>query len=121
MSCGVCPHHPASECCQSPLRAADDIHGAWAGADVVNFWTNVGFLPTYLQHRQLRPTLARYESMPCMQLLGIAPRFASPCQLALEKQAVMQCFRWSPRERSLCCHQASRLMRHADLRSARQQ
>jgi len=28
---------------------------------VVDYWTNVGFLPTYIRHRQLRPTLARCE------------------------------------------------------------
>ncbi len=39
--------------------AADDIHAIWADADVVDFWTNVGYLPTYLRHRQLRPTLVR--------------------------------------------------------------
>ena len=40
--------------------AADDIEMVFSGADVVDFRTNIGFLPTYLRHHQLRPTLTRY-------------------------------------------------------------
>ena len=39
--------------------AGEDIDAAFADADVVQYWVNNAVLPTYLRHRQLRPTLMR--------------------------------------------------------------
>ncbi len=39
--------------------AADDIEAAFANASTIIFRGNAGWLPTYLQHHQLRPTLVR--------------------------------------------------------------
>ena len=41
--------------------ADGDIDAAFAGADAVHFWTYLDFVPQYLSHRQLKPTLTRYE------------------------------------------------------------
>ena len=79
-------HNPVNELTAKLESAAHDIEGAFAGADVIDFFANAPLVSTYLHHYQLRPTLQRYGG--CRRPLGdndqSACRRVSDCGLGVK-------------------------------------